>query len=85
MALMTQQDALKYVVKKKWGYIHELEERIGSEMTERFKSVGFIKMGVAPDSRRTWARTESARSFLKSYKPTIVDLLSGLFFTRRMA
>jgi hypothetical protein len=62
--LHTQESALKYICKEKWGYIDGLKEQIGEEMFERFKSVGIIECGNSPREDTafcgTWKKTKTA-------------------------
>jgi 3'-phosphoadenosine 5'-phosphosulfate sulfotransferase (PAPS reductase)/FAD synthetase len=63
--LRTQEEALKYICKEKWGYISDLKKVIGVEMFERFRSVGCIECGISlalegDKPSGTWKKTETA-------------------------
>jgi hypothetical protein len=75
---MTQENALIYITTQKNGYMDDLQEKIGPKMVEGFKAMGFLRAGIDPESRPTWAKTSSADSFLKIYRsPNFLDRLDG--------
>ncbi|MBD5315880.1 MAG: hypothetical protein HDS08_06985 [Bacteroides sp.] len=59
-----RKSALKAIYKDGWGYIKDLQEKIGNDLLSEFISVGFIICGYTRTSK-TWRISNLGKSYVR--------------------